>query len=174
MYNFDIIVAVDKKLGIGKNGKIPWHLKADMGHFKEITSKTTSEKNKNAVIMGRITWDSLPNKFKPLPDRINVVLSRHNQDLQLPKGVIVVPSLDQALDLLAQVQDLEKVFIIGGAQLYKEAIEHPKFEKLYLTRIDGEYGCEVFFPEYEKIRKLVKKTEVFEEAGIKYWFEEWG
>ena len=74
--NFNLIVATDLNGGIGKNNQIPWHYKEDMQYFKSVTTDTSSINKINAVIMGRNTWDSLPEKYKPLPNRINVILSR--------------------------------------------------------------------------------------------------
>ena len=73
---FQLVVAATRKLGIGKAGSMPWKLPGDMAYFKEITSKTADSGKQNAVIMGRKTWESIPPKFRPLPGRINVVLTR--------------------------------------------------------------------------------------------------
>ena len=85
---FSLIVAMDSQNGIGKNGQLPWHLPADLKHFKEITCTVRDPKKQNVVLMGRKTWDSIPEKFRPLPGRINVVLTRH-PDLKFPLGVLV-------------------------------------------------------------------------------------
>ena len=73
---FQLVVAATRKLGIGKAGSMPWKLPGDMAYFKEITSRTADPGKQNAVIMGRKTWESIPSKFRPLPGRINVVLTR--------------------------------------------------------------------------------------------------
>ena len=70
-----MVVAATRALGIGKDGKLPWHLPGEMAFFKELTSKTSDAGKHNAVVMGRRTWESLPPKFRPLPGRLNVVLS---------------------------------------------------------------------------------------------------
>ena len=82
---FHLVLAVSlPEFGIGANGKLPWHLPEDMKHFKQITSNTIDSSKRNAVIMGRKTWDSIPSKFKPLQNRLNVVLTRNpNTDLAL-------------------------------------------------------------------------------------------
>ena len=74
---FQLVVAATRKLGIGKHGSMPWKLPGDMAYFKELTSKTADSSKQNAVIMGRKTWESIPLKFRPLPGRINVVLTRN-------------------------------------------------------------------------------------------------
>ena len=73
---FQLVVAATRKLGIGKAGSMPWKLPGDMAYFKELTSKTADSGKQNAVVMGRKTWESIPSKFRPLPGRINVVLTR--------------------------------------------------------------------------------------------------
>ena len=74
---YQLVVAATRKLGIGKAGTMPWKLPGDMAYFKELTSKTADAGKQNAVIMGRKTWESIPPKFRPLPNRVNVVLTRN-------------------------------------------------------------------------------------------------
>lgn len=162
--SFNIIVAVDKNFGIGKDGGIPWHVKADMAHFKDMTTKTTSPNKKNAVIMGRKTWDSLPGKFKPLPGRMNVVLSRQ-QELSLPAGVKREGSLDEALRYLSGLPEgqIEGIFVIGGAQVYAQAVNHPQCRKIYVTEIPRDFHCDTFFPaKLEGFKKIFATTLVAE------------
>ena len=121
MRPFSIIVAFDAQYGIGKNGLLPWNLPLDLKHFKEISTTVADPSKKNAVIMGRKTWESLPERFRPLPGRVNMVLSR-DKKLELPLGVLCSQSLDDALAQLFSV-DIENVFVIGGAQIYVQAIE---------------------------------------------------
>src|SRR5689334_4792565 len=92
---FSIIVAVDEQFGIGRNKLLPWNIPGDMKHFKEITTRS-SEGKQNFVIMGRKTWDSIPEKFRPLPGRVNCVLSRDLQ-MVLPAGVLRKTGLQEAL-----------------------------------------------------------------------------
>ncbi len=148
--NFSIIAACDQKRGIGINNQLPWSIKADMKHFADITVGH----GRNAVIMGRKTWESLPKKYRPLKERLNVVLSRQ-ADLNLPADVLSYSSLDEALENL-KAKNLEETFIIGGGSLYTEAIEYPNFNKLYITEIMSDFNCDTFFP---KIPKEFKKTE---------------
>ena len=120
---FQIVVAATSKMGIGKQGQLPWKLPTDMKFFKTVTATTSSPAKKNAVIMGRLTWESIPEKFRPLPGRLNVVLTRSGIK-RTPEGVVVSGSLDAALALLASPpysSEVETVFVIGGGQVFKYA-----------------------------------------------------
>ncbi|MFA5878723.1 MAG: dihydrofolate reductase [Candidatus Margulisiibacteriota bacterium] len=170
-FKFNIIAAIDQDKGLGKNNAIPWHLKGDIQYFKELTLKTQNPNNINALIMGRKTWDSLPQKFRPLPNRLNVILSRNlvlNQDY-----AITAESLDIALERIKNFayKKIEDIFIIGGATVYKEAINHACSQTLYLTRVLGKFNCDTYFPDFQD--KFQRKTvsRFFEDAGIKYSFE---
>jgi dihydrofolate reductase/thymidylate synthase len=150
MIPFSIVVAMDQTRGIGREGKLPWHLKCDLRHFKEITTKTRDKNKRNAVIMGRKTWDSLPSRFRPLPDRINVVITR-NENLEFPEGVSRADGLDQALELLtkgALSKTVEGVYVIGGAQIFEQAIVRKECRRIYLTQILQTVDCDTFFPPF--------------------------
>jgi len=129
-----IIVATGRNNEIGKNGGLLCHLPADLKHFKEITSG-------HPVIMGRKTFQSLPKG--PLPNRRNIVISR-NPNLKI-EGVEVYSSLDYAFIKLI---DEDEVFIIGGAQIYEQAL--PIADKIYLTKINASFPeADVFFPQID-------------------------
>ncbi|MBI2453712.1 dihydrofolate reductase [Candidatus Peregrinibacteria bacterium] len=140
---FSIIAAADEENGIGKNGQLPWRLSKDLAYFHDITVGN----GRNAVIMGRRTWESLPEKKRPLARRINIVITG-NPVLPLPKTALRATSLDGAL-LAALGQKAEAVFVIGGAQIFAQAIHHPECASIYLTRISGRFGCDVFFPKID-------------------------
>ena len=171
--HFSIIVAVDRKLGIGKNGALPWHLPGDMKHFKEITTRTNDQTKKNAVIMGPKTLETIPEKFRPLPQRINLVLTR-NKSLKFPPGILSAVDFPQALTILSEERNqklIENVFVIGGAEVFKEALNNPCCRKIYLTQISASFDCDVFFPEL-KGGFTKEPCEIFaEENSIKYSFE---
>jgi dihydrofolate reductase len=174
--DFSIIVAVDEKMGIGRRNTLPWKLSADMQHFKELTIAPAGAP-RNVVIMGRKTWESLPAKFRPLPDRINVVLT-HNEELPLPDGVLKFASLQAALEAFQAVPaegaaSAGSVFVIGGAQLFNEAIRQPSCKKLYITFIADDFSCDVFFPEIPSNFKVSSKTEVLSENGLDFYFSEY-
>src|SRR3989338_2886942 len=172
MIPFSIIVAVDLKNGIGKNGALPWHLPTDLKHFKEITTQAHSKGKKNLVIMGRKTWESIPEKFRPLPGRINLVLTR-NKSLVLSEGVLKAESLNDALALLNSGEwkkAVETVYVIGGAQVFKEALENPRCEKIYATHILSKFDCDVFFPPFLDFFAETLKSPSFGENSTRYYF----
>ena len=169
MKPFSIIVAFDSQYGIGKNGQLVWHLPSDLKHFKEITTAVTNPAKKNAVIMGRKTWESLPSKFRPLPGRVNLVLSREGR-IDLPVGVLCSKSMDEALNQLSSI--VENIFVIGGAQIYAQAIDHPLCQKLYVTHVKGEYGCDAFFPPISRQFSRISTSEQYQEEGISFHFSE--
>jgi len=102
-----IVAATAGSLGIGRQGKLPWHIPLDMEHFRVLTTTTSSKPASiNAVIMGRKTWQSLPSRFRPLKNRLNVVLSRNpsiREELSIPPTVRVASGLQEALKSLSQV-----------------------------------------------------------------------
>ena len=127
-----IIVATGRNNEIGKDNELLWHLPADLKHFKEIT-------NGHTIVMGRKTFESLPKGA--LPNRRNMIVSR-NADLKI-EGAEVYASIDQAL---LKAIDEEEVFIIGGAQIYKQAF--PDADKIYLTKVNALFpDATAFFPE---------------------------
>ena len=161
-----IIVAVDKKNGIGKNGKMPWDFKKEMKFFKETTLKTQDPNKKNMVIMGRTTWESIPEKFRPLKGRKNILLT-HRKEYKA-KGATICHSLEETFDQADET--IEKVFIIGGAKVYQETISLPQLTGLYITKINKTYDCDTFFPEVPK--KFLKETELGKDAeeGVEFKF----
>ena len=144
MPHFDIVVAADEAGGIGKQGQLPWHLKGDMAYFKRLTQEPPTADTVNAVIMGRVTWQSIPEKFRPLPGRINVVISG-NAAVPLPGDVIRAKSLDEAFATLERMAE-GRVFVIGGGQIYSQAIVHRDLDTIYLTRVHATFDCDTRFP----------------------------
>jgi len=129
-----LIAAMARDRVIGRGNTLPWHLPEDMAHFRTVTRG-------HPVIMGRKTWDSLPERFRPLPGRRNVVVTR-NATWQAA-GAEAMPSLDAALTATANA---ERVFVIGGAELYAAAL--PLADTLLLTEIDAHFDGDVHFPDF--------------------------
>ncbi|MBX9669992.1 MAG: dihydrofolate reductase [Candidatus Obscuribacterales bacterium] len=166
---FGIVVACDLNRGIGKNNQLPWRLSADLKYFKQITSTTTEPKKYNAVIMGRKTWESIPPQHRPLPNRYNIVLTR-NPNYPVPQGVFRFASLDETFEKL-QEGPIEQVFIIGGAEIYNQAIQHERIGFLHLTEIRHRYDCDTFFPDYKQFFQLISSSEIQSENGIEFCFK---
>jgi dihydrofolate reductase/thymidylate synthase len=169
--SFDVVVAADLEWGIGKANGLPWpKLKADLAHFRRVTS-AAAEGKLNAIIMGRKTWESTEVGGKPLPKRLNVVVTR--QGLVVPEGVVVAGSLDAAL-MAARGDNIEGVFLVGGAELIRHAVDHPELRWIYLTRVEGRFGCDVSIPNLDAAGFV--KTEwdgevECEDSGVRYRIE---
>ena len=132
-----MIAAMGKNRVIGKDNDMPWHLPADLQHFKKTTLGCP-------IIMGRKTYDSIG---RPLPGRLNIILSRNTQ-LKI-EGCSIVNSLDDALGLAKQ-QNVDEVFITGGAHLYDTFLKDA--DRLYLTLIDKEFDGDTYFPDYTQLK----------------------
>lgn len=167
---FSLIAAAEKKNGIGKNNTLVWRLPLDMKHFAEVTTRVHGVNAENAVIMGKNTWLSLPAKHRPLQNRVNVVLSR-TDDIQLPEKVILAHSIDEALEKISRIENIDHIFVIGGASVYAEAIKHPACRTIYLTRLEQTFDCDTFFPQIdEKIFALKERSGMQHENGIDFEF----
>lgn len=168
---FAVVVAIDQQRGIGAGNDLPWpKLPADLAHFRDITSQTRAPGTRNAVIMGRRTWDSVPPRYRPLPRRLNVVISRHPPTL--PAGVLAAGSLDAALAEAASA-GAEATFVVGGGQIYEGALAHPACTTLYVTRLEATFACDTFFPPFEHAYARAEVMAAHEEAGIAYTIERW-
>jgi dihydrofolate reductase len=131
-----LVAAVARNGVIGRDGTIPWRLAEDMQRFRELTTG-------HPVLMGRRTWESLPDRFRPLPGRRNVVVTRNPE--WRGAGAERAGSLREALDL---VEGAERVFVIGGAELYASAL--PLADELVLTEIDADVEGDTFFPAFPR------------------------
>lgn len=154
-----IIVAVaGSKRVIGKAGGMPWHIPEELKRFKEITLG-------HPIIMGRRTYESIG---KVLPGRTNIVITRDQSYLE--EGIIVVHSLEEALRFAQNQSGNDEVFVIGGGEIYRQAL--PLADKLYLTVIDREIEGDTFFPDYSEFKKVVWQSEEQQSDGFKYRFLE--
>ena len=159
-----MIAALARNRVIGLDNRMPWHLPADLKHFKAMTLG-------KPIIMGRKTWDSLG---RPLPGRLNLVVSRQ-PGLRL-EGAEVFGSLDDALvraDAWAREQGVDELMLIGGAQLYAQAL--PLAEHLHLTRIELEPEGDAFFPEWQahEWRCADRQSQAAEGDAPAHTFETW-
>jgi dihydrofolate reductase len=169
MPRFAIVVAADEAGGIGKNGQLPWRLSRDMAYFKKLTSEPPGPGLRNAVIMGRKTWDSIPDRFRPLPERINVVISRQ-ASLRLVKDVIRAASFDRALAAIDALPNIGRTFVIGGGEVFREAITHPELQCVYVTRVHATLDCDTFLAQIPPKLKLVSRSDVQREGSLTYDF----
>ena len=134
-----LIVAVDAEGGIGRDNDLMWHLPEDMKFFKEKTSG-------QIVVMGRKNYESIPERFRPLPKRENAVLTR-NEDFKA-EGCKVFHSLNECL-IAYENEEERTVFIIGGGEIYRLALEEDVVYEMFITHIDKAYGADTFFPQFD-------------------------
>ena len=155
-----LVVAVAQNRAIGKDNHLLCHLPEDMRHFREVTLG-------KPVIMGRKTWESLPEAFRPLPGRHNIVVSR-NAAYQA-EGATVASSLEEAI---AQAGNVEQINIIGGADIFRLAL--PMADVLDMTEIDASFDADTFFPEFlpEDWQETSRKTQQ-SESGPTFSFVEY-
>ncbi|KAJ7071051.1 dihydrofolate reductase-like domain-containing protein [Mycena amicta] len=184
MSRLTLIVAATKANGIGQNAQLPWRLPKEMAYFARVTSNAPADKL-NGVIMGRNTWESIPLRFRPLKNRLNVVVSRNpsfNAD-----SARVETSLDGAI-AHGEHSGVHRTFVIGGAALYAESLALA--DRILLTRIlsPAFAECDVFMPEFvddtnswtraahDVLRDWVGfdvPEGVQEENGVQYEFQMW-
>ena len=154
-----IIVAVSENNIIGRNNDLPWHLPADMKFFKETTMG-------HCVIMGRKNFQSIPDKYRPLEGRTNIVVTRQ-KGFQAP-GVKVAHSLEDAIQVARDQHD-EECFIIGGGEIFSQSME--MCDRIYLTRIHKSFEGDVHFPEIDNTKwKIVFEKDVPANEKNKYPF----
>jgi dihydrofolate reductase/thymidylate synthase len=145
---FSIIAAHDETYGIGKDNALPWNVPEDLAMFKKLTLNST-------VIMGRKTFDSIG---RPLPSRENIIITSSTEYEQL-SHIVVATSFEEALSKSSR----KSIFIIGGSRVFAEALKHPGLQKIYLTKIQGSYDCDVFFPKMPP--STLESTEILSEKA---------
>jgi dihydrofolate reductase len=170
---FDIVVAADLDWVIGSANALPWpKLRGDLAHFKRVTS-TASEGKRAAVIMGRKTWESAEVAGKPLPRRLNIVITRRT-DYAVADGVKVAGSLDAALDIAAKTADVETTFVVGGAEIFRDAFAHAELRFVYLTRVQLHCGGDTHIPDLDQdfmIDTWDGEQDNVEDNGVRYRIE---
>lgn len=166
---FSLIAAcLDHNMGIGYEGKLQWHIPEDLQYFYETTVE-------HIVVMGNNTWKSIPDEYKPLRDRFNIILSHNLEDKTsiLHRNILFVNNFDSLFNAVQMIQNTydkyknKEIFIIGGEQIYKKAMNYSECNKIYLTRIyDLKVDCDTFFPnitkewnlDYISDKKLINDT----------------
>ena len=134
-----LIVAMDIDRGIGKNNDLMWHLPSDMRFFKETTSG-------HVVVMGRKNYESIPEKYRPLPNRENVVLTRNQS--YVADDCTIFHSLEECLNYYESEEE-RTIFIIGGGEIYRQALEMDVIDEMYISHVNHSYGADTFFPEFD-------------------------
>lgn len=134
-----LIVAMDLNRGIGKDNDLMWHLPADMKFFRETTTN-------HVVVMGRKNFESIPEKYRPLPKRENVILTR-NKDYSAD-GTLIFHDYESCLN---HYKNSDKtVFIIGGGEIYKIALEQNSIDEMYISHVNHSFDADTFFPEMDE------------------------
>ncbi|XP_065841611.1 dihydrofolate reductase-like [Oscarella lobularis] len=166
---FDCIAALAANNGIGIKGEMPWRLPKETKYFTQMSKTSQCEGKQNAVIMGRKSWDAIPSKFRPLSDRLNVVISRSLT--QSPhEGVLLANSLSNALHLVTSPpygDQIDRLWVMGGQPIFEEALKSPLCRRLYLTRIMKDYECDCFFPDFDESAYKLISEETQEEIEKK-------
>lgn len=158
--HLSILVAMAKNRVIGKNNALPWQLPPDLKRFKQLTMG-------HHIVMGRKTYESIG---RPLPGRTSIIITRQT-DYQAP-GAIVVASIDQALKVSSEGQEIDQeIFVIGGAEIYQQALE--LCQRIYITEIQQEFDGDTLFPELnqQEWREISReKHRLNDGGGFEYHF----
>lgn len=168
-----VIVAATREGGIGTGGRLPWRLRADTDFFRDTTTRAEPGK-RNVVIMGRKTWESLPLRCRPLPRRLNVVVTgtKIEKDGHSTDFVRCVPTFAEAMGIERERDDVDQVFVIGGAMLYATALrwmeEHGRDHEILLTEIHHPFSCDTFFAYDADKYSTLSRSELQCEAGIQF------
>jgi dihydrofolate reductase len=151
-----LIYARSRNGTIGKNNQMPWHLPEDLAHFKRVTLG-------QPVIMGRKTWDSLPARFRPLPGRLNIVITRQ-RDWQV-EGALCANSIEDAMRLCG---DVPEAWIMGGAEIYRQA--EPLASTAVVTEIDADFEGDAYAPELGDQWQEVQREQRATTSGLGFAF----
>jgi dihydrofolate reductase len=158
MTRINLILARAANGVIGRDGTMPWHLPEDMAHFKQQTAGAP-------VIMGRKTWDSLPLRFRPLPGRRNIVITRQKD--WKAEGAEAAGSLREAL-IRCENEQLPEVWVIGGAQIYAEA--EPLAQRALVTEIGRDYEGDAWAPRFDVSWRETARESHVSASGLPYAF----
>lgn len=152
-----IIAAIDDKNGVGKNNDLLFKIPEDFKRMKELTTG-------HPIVMGRKTFESIG---RVLPNRTNIIITR-DLDYKV-EGAVVVHSLDEGLEIAKKSEGSDEIFVFGGGEIWKQAIEKGLVDRLYLTIVEGDYGADRFFPDYKEFTKIISEEDK-ESDGFKYKF----
>lgn len=152
-----IIVAIDEKRGIGKNNDLLFRIPPDLKRLRALTSG-------HPLVMGRRTFDSFR---RVLPNRTNIIVT-HDSEFTF-EGAVIAHSLEEGIQKAKTSPGADEIFIFGGGQIFKEAIEKDLVDRLYITLVKGDYGADTFFPDYSRYKTVVHKEE-HESDGFQYTF----
>lgn len=166
----NLIVAYDKNKVIGKNNKIPWRFPEDISFFKETTTN-------QVCLMGRNTWESLPDKFRPLPNRKNLIISKEYKNypdkfiktitnLNKFEDIWTTTGINSALKLAKMNWPNKEIFVIGGQQIYKYFLDNFLVDKIFITEINDSYEGDVYFPDFDIEQWNVEMIRCFEKINI--------
>ncbi len=148
-----IVVAMTPDRVIGKDGEIPWYIPEDMKHFKELTSGHT-------VLMGRKTFESLPESYTPLPDRNNIVVSTTMEERE---GIDVCRSVEQGLEKAESYEG--DLYVIGGESIYEQTLDVA--DKMFISVVDRKVDGDTYFPEFDKSNWMLENEKEFDEFILK-------
>lgn len=161
-----LIVAYDEARGIGRGGDMAWHIPGE-SQWAARTTRTARPGMRNALIMGKITYLSIPERRRPLAGRVNIVVSSRPDGLGT--SAQLAPSLDEALRLAAGLDNVDDVFIFGGATIYRQALQSLAPEELLISVVAGEHGCDTFFPNLPAAYRLESSTTVtYDSAEVRH------
>ncbi len=176
--NFNMILAVDEKNWLWKNNTMAWKLSSEMKYFKQMTTNTTDLWKLNAVVMWKNTRKSIPSKFRPLDQRINCILDRkldiesyHNSSID--DMVLYYKSFEHCLTDLSEKENIETIFVIGWWAIYNYVNNNRSLNKIYITRIKWDFGCDVFYDWIPSEFHMESYSDEQEENWIKFRYEVW-
>lgn len=177
--SFSLLVAMTRRRGIGFNNTLPWpRLDLDMKHFVNISKDTADPSKRNALIMGSKTWRSIPSKLRPLCDRLSIVITNSAETKEEiaghnPCDVVTASSFSEALAVASRgISEgvVENIVVIGGAQVFNDALRHPSCGTIYMTEVLKDYECDVFMPSFDSTHQVDVIGDVVFDNGVPLQF----
>ncbi len=151
-----LIVAYDQKRGIGKNGTMPWYFPNDLKWVSKITRTTSDNNKRNALLMGRKTWESIPAQRRPLYNRLNIILTK-SLKIEETNDLIIASDIKDFFETKELLRDIETYFIFGGETIYQQFLELDVIDEILVTEIKKTYECDTFFPEIPKKYQIISE-----------------